>query len=118
MDTTGTSYESSVSSVGSFEGDEFRSESRDEVKEVHKLASKETKGVWRSKFLVVLSIVLTATLVSTGCYFVLQNEEHGNFVDSVSSNVGSDGRMHGMVGDVSRVTGVSIHCKRINRTQL
>jgi hypothetical protein len=114
MDTIGTSYESSVSSVGSFEGDE----SRDEVKEVHKLASKETKGVWRSKFLVVLSIVLTATLVSTGCYFVLQNEEHGNFVDSVSSNVGSDGRMHGMVGDVSRVTGVSIHRKRINRTQL
>jgi hypothetical protein len=56
----------------------------DEVKEVHKLAQKETTRVRMGKLLVLVSILAAAALVSTGTYIFLKKEEDDDYNDSVS----------------------------------
>lgn len=56
----------------------------DEVNEVKKLTKKESKGVWIWKFLVVVTTVATAALVSSGSYLLLRHEETNSFETSVS----------------------------------
>jgi hypothetical protein len=57
---------------------------RDEVKEVKRLAHKETSHVRLGKLLVLVSILATAALVSTGTYIVLKDQEDDDFTHSVS----------------------------------
>lgn len=70
------------SSVG--DGTDQLSDSRDEVKEVHKRARKETTRVRMGKLLVLLSILVTAAIVSAGTYILLKKEEDNAYEDSVS----------------------------------
>jgi len=55
---------------------------RDEAEEVKKLTKMENKGVWIWKFLVVIIILATATMVSVGSYTILRQEETENFLTS------------------------------------
>jgi hypothetical protein len=66
------------------EPSEKEEDERDEVKEVHKLAQKETARVRMGKLLVLVSILATAALVSTGTYIFLKKEEDDDYNDSVS----------------------------------
>jgi hypothetical protein len=63
---------------------EIEEEERDEVKEVHKLAQRETARVRMGKLLVLVSILATAALVSTGTYIFLKKEEDDDYNNSVS----------------------------------
>ena len=56
----------------------------EEVNEVKKLTRKENKNVWIWKFLVVVTIMATASVVSVGSYILLRNEETDAFKTSVS----------------------------------
>jgi hypothetical protein len=71
------------SSVG--DGTGQLSDARDEVKEVHRLARKETTRVRIGKMLVLLSILVTAAIVSAGTYILLKKEEDDAYEDSVSA---------------------------------
>jgi hypothetical protein len=66
------------------EPSEKEEDERDEVKEVHKLAQKETARVRMGKLLVLVSILATAALVSTGTYIFLKKEEDDDYNNSVS----------------------------------
>jgi hypothetical protein len=66
------------------EPSEKEEDERDEVKEVHKLAQKETARVRMGKLLVLVSILATAALVSTGTYIFLKKEEDADYNKSVS----------------------------------
>jgi hypothetical protein len=65
------------------EPSEKEEDERDEVKEVHKLAQKETARVRMGKLLVLVSILATAALVSTGTYIFLKKEEDADYNKSV-----------------------------------
>ena len=52
---------------------------RNEADEVKKMTKMENKGVWIWKFLVVIIIIATATMVSVGSYTILRQEETENF---------------------------------------
>lgn len=56
----------------------------DERDEVKKLTKKENKGVWIWKFLVVVTILGTAMMVSAGSYYLLRQGETQSFETSVS----------------------------------
>jgi len=71
-----------VSSVGD-EGSQSDS-IVDEVKQVHKLAQKETKDVRVWKLMMLLAILTTAALVSAGTYIFLRQAEDADYQDSVS----------------------------------
>jgi hypothetical protein len=77
--------------IGSSVGDDMGqlSDARDEVKEVHKRARKETTRVRMGKLLVLLSILVTAALVSAGTYILLKKDEDDAYEDSVSSLQGA-----------------------------
>ena len=55
----------------------------DEVNQVKKLTRNESKGIWIGKFLVVVTILATAALVSVGSYIVLREDEKSSFKTSV-----------------------------------
>jgi hypothetical protein len=78
---------SSDDGIGSSEGDSVGqlSDARDEIKEVHRRAQKETTRVRMGKLLVLLSILVTAAIVSTGTYILLKKEEDNAYEDSVSA---------------------------------
>jgi hypothetical protein len=75
------------SSVG--DGTGQLSDARDEVKEVHKRARKETTRVRMGKLLVLLSILVTAAIVSAGTYILLKKDEDDAYEDSVSAVQGA-----------------------------
>jgi hypothetical protein len=81
-----SSEHSKDDSFGSSDGDHMSQPSadRDEVKEVQRLAHKETSHVRMGKLLVLVSILATAALVSTGTYIVLKDQEDDDYTDSVS----------------------------------
>lgn len=62
-------------------------ESRDETNEVKKMTKNENTGVCLFKFLMVLSIVLAAALVSGGAYYMLHQEETDAFETSVRTPI-------------------------------
>jgi hypothetical protein len=70
-------------SSASGEPSEKEEDERDEVKEVHKLSQKETARVRMGKLLVLVSILATAALVSTGTYIFLKKEEDADYNNSV-----------------------------------
>ena len=76
---------SDFSSTEDTENNYGRSE-RDEVREVQKLASKDTTrlNVWR--YVVTLVLLATAAAVTLTTYFFLKEEEQSNFLEAVSSN--------------------------------
>lgn len=57
---------------------------RDEIKEVHKLAQKETARVRIGKLLVFVSILAAAALVSSGTFIFLEKKEDNDYKNSVS----------------------------------
>jgi hypothetical protein len=69
------------------EPSEREEDERDEVKEVHKLAQKETARVRMGKLLVLVSILAAAALVSTGTYIILKKEEDDDYNNSVSIQI-------------------------------
>lgn len=75
--------------IGSSAGDGMPSDARDEVQEVHKFARKETTRVRIGKLLVLLSILVTAGIVSAGTYILLKKEDDNAYEDSESALQGS-----------------------------
>jgi hypothetical protein len=69
------------------EPSEKEEDERDEVKEVHKIAQKETARVRMGKLLVLVSILASAALVSTGTYIILKKEEDDDYNNSVSIQI-------------------------------
>jgi hypothetical protein len=59
-------------------------DSRADEKEVEQLARRETTDVRVWRLVVLAAMVGAATLVSTGAYMLLRNEEENDFVESVS----------------------------------
>jgi hypothetical protein len=56
---------------------------RDEEREVRAMAQKETHRVWLFKFLVLVTILIAAGVVSAGTYLFLEEEDDDDFADSV-----------------------------------
>jgi hypothetical protein len=65
--------------------DEMSTTEGDQVKEVEEMAKRETKNMRRWKVVVFLTILATATLVSTGSYIFLKDDEDSNFEESYNS---------------------------------
>jgi hypothetical protein len=84
---------SSSSSSSSGDEDHQRSEARDEVKEVRKLAHKETQNVLVWKLMVFVMLVGTSAMVCAGTYIFLKKSEDDDYSDSVS------------IDDLARYTG-------------
>ena len=74
------------SSHGAESKDHSERSTKDEVKA---LAAEETKQIWIWKFIVILLIILTAAIVSTGAYIFLHRDEDEGFSISVSEAVGN-----------------------------
>jgi hypothetical protein len=77
------SDDESVSSSTGEEGSN-RIDARDEVKEVHMLAQKETKAVLVWKLVVLMMLLVTSAMVCTGTYIILNKAEDTDYEDSVS----------------------------------
>jgi hypothetical protein len=65
--------------------DEMSTTEQDQVKEVEEMARIETKNMRAWKLLVFLTILATATLVSTGTYIFLKGDEDSSFEESYNS---------------------------------
>jgi hypothetical protein len=74
------------SEFGNEKTEESESPGKDETNEIKKDIKKENTGVWVFKFLVLLSIVIAATLVSGGAYYMLRLEETDAFETSVRTH--------------------------------
>ena len=73
------------SSAGTNHVDEMSTKEGDQVKEVEEMAKRETKNMCRWKLVVTLTILATATLVSTGTYIFLKDDEDSSFQESYAS---------------------------------
>jgi hypothetical protein len=73
------------SSVQAHEANEMDTTQRDQVKEVEDMAKRETKNLRAWKFVVSLTVLVTAIVVSTGTYVFLAREENSNFEESYYS---------------------------------
>jgi hypothetical protein len=73
------------SSVDANHVDEMSTTEKDQVKEVEEMAKIETKNMRRWKLVVFLTILATATLVSTGTYMFLKDDEDSSFEESYNS---------------------------------
>lgn len=60
------------------------SQERDEVREVQKLASKDTSRINLWRYVVTLVLLATAAAVTLTTYLFLKEEENSNFVEAVS----------------------------------
>jgi hypothetical protein len=60
-------------------------EERDEIKEVQKLAKKETSYIRFWRLVVILSLLVTGAVVSTLTFVFLKAEEQDDYVDAVST---------------------------------
>lgn len=78
------SSDASFGSVMVERANEMEKTQGDEVKEVEAMAKSETNTLRAWKLIVVLSIIITATLVSTATYLFLQQDEESNYKESVS----------------------------------
>jgi hypothetical protein len=95
MSTLGESYEPSDSSdEESSTGASTRasqanemdtSTQKDQVKEVEEMAKRETKNMRAWKFVVSLTVLVTAILVSAGTYIFLEGDEDSSFEESYKS---------------------------------
>lgn len=56
----------------------------DAVKEIKKMAQRETKGARRWKIQVLLAMIVTGALMSVGTKYYLQKEEDDDYSESVS----------------------------------
>jgi hypothetical protein len=65
--------------------DEMSTTEGDQVKEIEEMAKRETKTMHRWKLVVFLTILATATLVSTGTYILLRDDEDSSFEESYNS---------------------------------
>jgi hypothetical protein len=74
-----------ASSADANQADEMDTTERDQVKEVEDMARIETKNMRAWKLVVFLTIVATATLVSTGTYIFLKDDEDSDFKESYYS---------------------------------
>lgn len=85
----------SVASDGSFDDDSFTSDvteqanqmettQTEQVKEVEQMSKKETNNMRAWKLIVVLTIIVTASLVSAGTYIFLKQNEDSTYDESVS----------------------------------
>ena len=59
-------------------------EERDEVREMEKLAAKDTSRIRFWRFLVIGSLLVTGAAVTASTYILLLNDQHNNFVTAVS----------------------------------
>jgi hypothetical protein len=82
-DISKSSDDESDSSSSEEEGSN-RTDARDEVKEVHMLAQKETKHVLVWKLVVLVMLLATSFLVCAGTYIILTIAEDTDYKDSVS----------------------------------
>jgi len=60
---------------------------RDEVKEVLKLAKKETARVRVWRLIVLVTLLITGAVLSTFTYKFLKDEQHEDFKDAVSADI-------------------------------
>ena len=71
-----------MSQVTGTGGDE--SQDRDEIKEVKRLASQDTKRIRLWRFVVMITILATAAAVTASTYTLLKDEETDDFETAVS----------------------------------
>lgn len=81
------SFDESVigSASASNERDEMHTTQKDQVKEVQDMAQKETNNMRFWKFVVCVTILAIAAIVSSGTWIFLKSEEDENFKDSYTS---------------------------------
>lgn len=60
-------------------------DSRDEVAELEKLSTRETRNIVAYRWFVTLALCLTGISVSSLCYFFLEGEQDHNFRQGVST---------------------------------
>ncbi len=73
------------SSNGVPQANEMETTQKDQVKEVQEMAKRETKNMRVWKFVVSLTVLVTAILVSAGTYIFLEGDEDSNFEESFKS---------------------------------
>jgi hypothetical protein len=72
-------------STGANHANEMDTTQKDQVKEVEEMAKRETKHMRRWKCVVSLTVLVTASLVSTGTFVFLKSDEDSNFEGSYYS---------------------------------
>jgi hypothetical protein len=74
------------STFGQHEGDaKMDTSQKDQVKEVEDMAKRETRNMRAWKVVVCLTILIIATVVSTGTWIFLKRQEDSNYKDSYSA---------------------------------
>jgi hypothetical protein len=78
------------------QANEMETTQKDQVKEVQEMAKRETKNMRAWKFVVSLTVLVTAIVVSTGTYIFLEGDEDSSFKESYYSFTNT-------IGDASEV---------------
>jgi hypothetical protein len=78
------------------QANEMETTQKDQVKEVQEMAKRETKTMRAWKFVVSLTVLVTAIVVSTGTYIFLEGDEQSSFKESYYSFANT-------IGDASEV---------------
>jgi hypothetical protein len=73
------------SGAGAPQANEMDTTQKDQVKEVQEMAKRETKNMRAWKFVVSITVLVSATVVSTGTYIFLEGDEHSSFKESYYS---------------------------------
>jgi hypothetical protein len=79
------------------QANEMETTQKDQVKEVQEMAKRETNKLRAWKFVVSLTVLVTATVVSTGTYIFLEGDELSNFKESYFSfanTIGNAAEVH------------------------
>jgi hypothetical protein len=82
---------------GAPQANEMETTQKDQVKEVQEMAKRETKNMRVWKFVVSLTVLVTATVVSAGTYIFLKGDEDSSFEESYyafANTIGDAAEVH------------------------